>query len=139
MYISLSLPLSGIEARKMEPRIYQVINLMTIDLEREIPLDKLAQAVNLSASRLRHLFKEETGISPAQYLKVQRLKKAKQLLETTFLNLKEVMYLAGFRNRSHFTIDFRNAYRLAPLQYRRQYLIAKQKKQTRSIARTVTR
>lgn len=120
----------------MEPRIYRVINLITSNLEREIPLNELAQSVNLSDSRLRHLFKAETGKSPAQYLKAHRLEKARLLLEGTFLNLKEVMHQAGFVDRSHFMRDFKKAYGLAPLQHRKQHLIAEQKKNV--IAKTAT-
>jgi AraC family transcriptional regulator of arabinose operon len=121
----------------MEPRIYRVIRLMLFELNREMPLEELAQSVNLSASRLRHLFKAETGLSPAQYLKAQKLEKARLLLETTFLTLKEIMHQAGFADRSHFMRDFRRAYGLPPLQYRRQIMLAQQKQQ-QAIAKTAT-
>lgn len=111
----------------MEPRIHRVIHLMTVDLRREISLDELARALNLSASRLRHLFKNEMGISPVQYLKAQRMQRAKELLETTFLNVKEVMLKVGAKDTSHFIKDFKKAYGLSPSQYRVQYLIANQK------------
>lgn len=123
----------------MEPRIYKVVHLMLVDLNREVSVDDLAQLVNLSPSRLRHLFKEETGVSPAQYLKSHRLLKAQQLLETTLLSLKEIMHRAGFRDRSHFMRDFKKAYGLPPLQYRNQHLLAQQKKHSYSIAKTATR
>jgi len=123
----------------MEPRIHQAMRLMTADLRREIQFDELARSVNLSASRLRHLFKDETGISPVQYLKAQRMQKARTLLETTFLNLKEVMHQAGFTDRSHFVRDFKKAYGLPPLQYRNQHLLAQQKQSSHRIARSATR
>lgn len=122
----------------MEARIYKVINMMIVDLDREVSFDKLAKSVNLSPSRLRHLFKEATGVSLAQYLKAQRLEKAKHLLESTFLSLKEVMHRAGFTDRSHFMRDFMKAYGMPPLQYRKQHLIAQQKIKSQSIARTAT-
>ena len=123
----------------MEPRIHQAMRLMTADLRREIQFDELARSVNLSASRLRHLFKDETGISPVQYLKAQRMQKARTLLETTFLNLKEVMHQAGFTDRSHFVRDFKKAYGLPPLQYRNQHLMAKQKQSSHRTVRSATR
>lgn len=106
----------------MEPRINRVIRLMTEDLHCEVPITELAKSVNLSSSRLRHLFKDSTGLSPTQYLKVQRMEKAKELLETTFLSVKEVMILVGVQDKSHFTRAFKKLYSLSPVEYRSRYL-----------------
>lgn len=111
----------------MEPRIHRAIRLMTVDLRREMSLDELARSLNLSASRLRHLFKDETGLSPVQYLKAQRMERAKELLETTFLSVKEVMLQVGVKDKSHFIRGFKKVYGLSPSQYRTRYLMAKQK------------
>lgn len=119
---------SHIEAGKMEPRIHRAINLMTADLRREIQIDKLAHTLNLSASRLCHLFKEETGLSPMQYLKAQRMQKAQELLQTTFLNVKEVLLKVGVKDESHFLRDFKKKFGLSPSQYRVQYLKTEQKR-----------
>jgi transcriptional regulator GlxA family with amidase domain len=123
----------------MEPRVDRVIHLMTVDLKRDIPLDELARSVNLSVFRLLHLFKAETGTSPLQYLKTQRLTKARELLEITFLNLKEVLHRVGLKDRSHFAKDFKKQFGVPPLRYRNQYLLMKQQKSLNEIARTASR
>lgn len=105
----------------MEPRVLRVIRLLTDDLSREPQLIKLAQAVNLSPSRLRHLFKDETGSSLTQYLRAQRMVKAKELLEDTFLNIKEIMLRVGVKDKSHFVRAFKEVYGLSPFQYRSQF------------------
>lgn len=110
----------------MEPRIYKVIRLMTADPSRELSLDELARSVNLSKSRLRHLFKREMGVSPLRYFKEQKMRKAKELLESTFLNVKEVMLKVGIKDRRHFARDFKKAYGLPPARHRSEYLLAKQ-------------
>ena len=112
----------------MEPRVHRAIRLMMADLRRDISLSQLAQSVNLSESRLRHLFKAETGVSPMQYLKAQKIQIARRLLETTFLNVKEVMLQVGVKDKSHFTRDFKRAFNLSPTQYRAQYLKTKRRK-----------
>jgi transcriptional regulator GlxA family with amidase domain len=106
----------------MEPRIQRAVRLLTADLHREISLNELAKSLNLSESRLRHLFKDETGVSPTQYLKAQRIERARKLLETTFLSVKEVRLRVGAKDKSHFIRDFKKAFGFSPSQYRAQYL-----------------
>jgi transcriptional regulator GlxA family with amidase domain len=112
----------------MEPRVHRAIRLMMADLCRDISFSQLAQSVNLSESRLRHLFKGELGLSPTQYLKAQRMRVARRLLETTFLNVKEIMLKVGVKDKSHFIRDFKKAFALSPTQYRAQYLKTKRRR-----------
>ncbi|HEV2762110.1 MAG TPA: helix-turn-helix domain-containing protein [Pyrinomonadaceae bacterium] len=102
----------------MDARLRQVTRLMSEDLSRPLDLKALARSVNLSPSRLRSLFREETGQTPAQYLKRLRMRRAEQLITQTFLNLKEVMLRVGISDGSHFVRDFRKTYGLPPMRYR---------------------
>ena len=104
----------------MDSRVRQAINLLSEDLSRDFDSKALAASVNLSQSRLRHLFKDETGLTPAQYLKRLRLDHARELLDRSFLRLKEVMPLVGINDESHFVRDFKKAHGLPPRQYRQQ-------------------
>jgi len=101
----------------MDPRVRQAINQLTEDLSRASNFNALAASVNLSPSRLRHLFKGETGLTPAQYLKRLRIEGARKLLEGSFLRLKEVMLHVGVSDESHFVRDFKKAHGLPPIKY----------------------
>src|SRR5678816_3388448 len=103
---------------EMDQRIQRVIVEMEKCLDSELSLDVLAQSVNLSTSRFRHLFKAETGTTPAQYVKSLRMSRAKKLVETTFLNIKQIMCSIGVHDKRHFAKDFERSYRLNPTQYR---------------------
>jgi transcriptional regulator GlxA family with amidase domain len=105
----------------MDSRIYRVIALMGENLQREQSLAALAQAVNISPSRLYHLFKAETGTTPTHYLQTLRMRRAKYLLETTFLRVKEIGMKVGINGDSHFVRDFKLAYGMTPAQYRADY------------------
>lgn len=98
----------------MDSRVRLAINLLSEDLSRDLDFKALAVYVNLSSSRLRHLFKEETGLTPAQYLKRLRLERARELLERSFLRLKEVMPQVGINDESHFVRDFKKVHGITP-------------------------
>src|SRR5262252_8687969 len=102
----------------MDQRVETAILDMERQLNRQLSLADIAQSVNLSLSRFRHLFKMETGTTPAQYLKTLRMRRAKELVETTFLNMKQIMCRIGIRDKRHFAKDFERTYGLTPTQYR---------------------
>jgi len=105
----------------MDPRIYKVITLMKENLQREQSLTGMAQSVHISSSRLYHLFKAETGTTPTHYLQSLRMQRAKYLLETTFLRVKEIGMKVGINGDSHFVRDFKLEYGMSPTRYRAYY------------------
>lgn len=62
-------------------------------------------------------------MSVGQYFKAQRIQKARELLETTSLSVKEIAARVGIQDQSHFTRDFKRGHRLTPSQYREEYLV----------------
>jgi AraC-like DNA-binding protein len=103
----------------MEHRVRQVIALAEESLHKGWSPAKLAALVNLSPSRLHQLFKEETGLPPARYLRQLRMRRAEELLETTNLSVKQVMASVGLSDESHFVRDFKKSCGLTPARYRK--------------------
>ncbi|CAN5864144.1 hypothetical protein BH18ACI4_BH18ACI4_20550 [soil metagenome] len=108
----------------MDRRIQIVGSAIETDFQRAWNTQTLAQLVNLSASRFRHLFKAEMGQTPAQYLKSIRMREAEKLLRTTFLSVKEIMNSVGISNESHFVHEFKKTHGLAPSKYRSAFKVA---------------
>jgi transcriptional regulator GlxA family with amidase domain len=102
----------------MDERVQAAASLMHKSFERELSVGDMARAVNLSPSHFSHLFKAEIGVSPLQYLKSLRMRKAKELLDTTFLNVKQVMNRVGVKDKCNFARDFKKAYGLTPARYK---------------------
>ena len=102
----------------MDRRIQIVSAALETEFRRAWDIVKLGELVNLSGSRLRHLFKTEMDQTPAQYLKAIRMREAAMLLRTTFLSVKEIMNRVGISNESHFVHEFKKVYGLAPSKYR---------------------
>lgn len=106
----------------MDQRVQIVLELIEADTRQHLNVRDLARCISLSPSRLQHLFKASTGTSLLQYLKFRRLNKAKELLETTLLNIKETMNVVGFSDVSHFVRDFKRTFGITPSKYRRHHL-----------------
>jgi transcriptional regulator GlxA family with amidase domain len=101
----------------MDPRVHAAIAFMKTNLNRQLrPID-IAEVVRLSPSRLRELFRSQTGTSLTLYRRQLRLERAKYLLETTFLSVKEVAANVGIYGLSHFVRDFEKAYGMSPGRY----------------------
>jgi len=102
----------------MDPRVAKAISRMEESIDRDVPVPELAAAVNLSPSRFAYLFRRETGVPPARYLRDLRMERARLLLERTFLSVREVMAFVGVNDPSHFSRDFRRHHGVAPTRLR---------------------
>jgi AraC family transcriptional regulator of arabinose operon len=103
----------------MDARIARILTLIEAAPGMLSPVDDLARGVNLSPSRLRHLFREEVSISLGAYVRAQRLRLAEHLLRSTFLSVKEIGNTVGFGNEAHFVRTFHRTYALPPERFRR--------------------
>lgn len=97
-----------------DPRITWAVEHLQRRLHEPIEIAALGARVNLSPSRFRHLFTVQTGVGPARYLQQLRLRRARLLIERTFLSVKEVMALVGYSDPSHFSRDFRRVHGVSP-------------------------
>lgn len=100
----------------MDRRIEVVI--AKIENDPTVEFADLALLVNLSSSRLRHLFKKETGVTYKNYLRNLRLRAAEVLLRTTFLSVKEIVTRVGLTHTSHFNREFKRLYGTSPTAFR---------------------
>jgi AraC-like DNA-binding protein len=105
----------------MDQRTLDVITYMQNDLRHSYTLCEMARLVNLSPSRLRHLFKADTNMTPTQYLHTLRMEEAKHLLETTWLRVKEIGSMVGIAGQSHFVREFKRVYGTTPVNYRARH------------------
>jgi len=103
----------------MDQRVQQVKTLIESSFHRELSVSEMARFVDLSVSHLQHLFKNEMGQSPAHYVQELRLSRAKELLESSSLTVKQIMLHIGTKDRSNFERRFKQTYKLTPVQYRK--------------------
>ena len=87
-------------------------------LESDLTIQQIAEELGVSYSNLRKLFKEHTGLSPATYQQELRLLRAKELLTTTELSIKEIAYRLNFESPDYFSAKFKAKMGLKPSEVR---------------------
>ncbi|WP_157117806.1 helix-turn-helix domain-containing protein [Oceanicoccus sagamiensis] len=100
-------------AKAIEPRIQTVIDSINGPDGSLRPIKCFAEQVNLSPSRLSHLFSREMGLPLKQYLLWQKLYHAGFRIAKGELIL-EAAAAAGFSDAAHFTREFAKVFGLPP-------------------------
>ncbi|MEN8127028.1 MAG: PocR ligand-binding domain-containing protein [Planctomycetota bacterium] len=110
---------SSQDARKMS-QLKPAIELMQYNYDQPLTLADLAKATHLSVSRLAHLFREQMGITPVDFLTNIRINNAKRMLLTTDHNCTRICYDVGYNNQSYFTRVFKQIVGATPREFRNQ-------------------
>jgi len=87
-----------------------------------VTLSELAFLSGRSLSSFKRDFQSAYNISPAQWIRIKRLEKAKEMLQETDLPVNEICYTLGFENLSHFSRIFKGHYGQSPSYYRLYFL-----------------
>jgi len=85
----------------------------------EACLEDIAKGLNMSYSWFRKMFKQYTGLSPAQYLLQIKLQKAKALLVSSTISVKEIAYMLDFESPNYFNSFFKEKTGNSPLEFRK--------------------
>jgi AraC family transcriptional regulator len=83
-------------------------------LNADLTVSGIAQAVGMSSDHFSRLFKESTGQSPYRYVVEARVRKAKELLTTGKFTISEAAHHFGFVDQSHLTRHFKRVFGLPP-------------------------
>ncbi|MFE7569256.1 GlxA family transcriptional regulator [Streptomyces sp. NPDC057539] len=90
-------------------------------LHEPIQLRDMAEQESMSVRTFTRRFREEAGISPGQWLVLQRVERARQLLESTDLSVDQVARDAGFGTAQSMRQHLQSALGVPPTVYRRTF------------------
>jgi AraC-like DNA-binding protein len=89
------------------------------NFRQELTLNDLANLVYVSPYHLAHVFKEEVGLPPIQYMIHCRIEEAKRLLEHSNLSVREIASVIGYENANYFNLLFKKVIGSPPGKFRR--------------------
>lgn len=85
----------------------------------DFTVEELSAIVGLSRTHLYKKLMHITGKGPAEFIRTVRLKRARQLLEKSQLQIAEIAYAVGFNSPKRFTVNFKNEFGISPSEYLR--------------------
>jgi AraC family transcriptional regulator len=95
-------------------KLARAVEYIQDQLDSDLTVSGIAQAVGMSRNHLTRLFKESTGQSPYRYVVEARVRKAKELLTTCKFTISEAAHHVGFVDQSHLTRHFKRVFGLPP-------------------------
>ncbi len=87
--------------------------------DTEFTVEVLGDKVGLSRSHLYKKLMSITGKGPAEFIRIIRLKRGKQLLEQSQMQIAEIAYEVGFNSPKRFAINFKNEFGITPSEYQK--------------------
>lgn len=91
---------------------------VSMNIEKKLSLDEVANHLFLNASYFSRLFKKEVGKTFIEYVKTNKMERAKELLNQTANPVAEVCERLGYDNQSYFIKLFKNYVGVTPAEYR---------------------
>jgi signal transduction histidine kinase/DNA-binding response OmpR family regulator len=87
--------------------------------DSEFSVETLGSTVGLSRGHLYKKLMVITGKGPAEFIRTIRLKRGRQLLEKSQLQISEIAYEVGFNSPKRFSKYFRDEFGVSPSEYLR--------------------
>jgi AraC family transcriptional regulator len=112
-------PARGGLARLGRLRVDDLIIASLDDTKTRSPtLDQLASAASLSVNHFIRAFRQQTGMTPHQYVVLRRLERGIAMLKKPGASVSEVADILGFATPAHFVATFRRMMGVTPGAFR---------------------
>jgi AraC family transcriptional activator FtrA len=108
-------------AKRERNRLSTVIDLMQARLTEELRIAELARLAEMSERSFMRRFKEVTGMTPADWLTMARVDRARELLESTHASIDRVAQDSGFGSAMTLRHHFRRKLGTSPAAYRERF------------------
>ena len=106
-----------------EQFMQQVMQVMEEQMENsELTVDEFAQLLNLGRSVFYQKLKSIIGLSPVDFIREIRIKRAVQLIDSGEYNFSQVAYMTGFNDPKYFGKCFKRQMGMTPSEYKENKL-----------------
>ena len=99
----------------------QVMEIMHNQMDNsELTVDEFTQKLGMGRTVFYQKLKSIVGLSPVDFIREMRIKRAMQLLETGEYNVSTIAYMTGFNDPKYFSKCFKKKYGVSPSEFQNQ-------------------
>ena len=102
----------------LSQQVQKCVDYIEMNLDKKIRAADIAALVGYTEYYMTHKFKEETGLSVTNYVKFAKVERAKVLLKSTPLSVREISEQLGFATRNYFSAVFQQVTGKTPMEFR---------------------
>ncbi len=102
----------------------RILRYISQNLSKKLDLDIISESLHTSVWYLCHTFKETTGFTIKEYIRLSRIRKAQDLLATTDYSISSISEMCGFDSFSFFSRIFSKETGETPSAYRKSHASA---------------
>lgn len=113
-----------VAASPSDVRMRRLLDYMRAHLKSPLSLDALAERVSMSRRTFTRHFNKATGMTVGAWLSNERLRAAKDLLESTNMAVERVGETVGFNSGVSFRQHFHKVYQVSPREWRKTFQCA---------------
>jgi transcriptional regulator GlxA family with amidase domain len=114
-----AIPTPRKNAGGLSPQRERLVKQLILErLGEPLEVTELASACSLSRSHFSRAFKCSTGLSPQDWIRQQRIARAKLLIQHTDLSLTQISLECGFCDQAHFCHMFTRSEGINPFAWR---------------------
>lgn len=101
--------------------IWEIKHQIETTPEKEFTIENMAKTACMCKEHFIRSFKKRYNVSPGQFILMNRMKKAAELLVNSNLRIQEISSRIGINSIYYFSRLFKKHYRLPPTEYRRKF------------------
>jgi transcriptional regulator GlxA family with amidase domain len=111
-------PEQVLSVRSADTVVHKAMLLLEQQLQSPATIEQLCEPLGIGRRQLERRFRQDVGLSPAEYRQKLRLERARWLLQNTDLEVTEVSLECGFQSSANFARVVRKTLGLSPRELR---------------------
>ena len=110
--------LSNYNLQQYSYTVRSALEYINLNLQNNLSLSTISEAINKNSSFLSSQFKKETGNTVTRYIQEKRIEESIRLLTHTDMTIQEISYSVGIDDLSWFSKLFKSITNMSPTKYR---------------------